>query len=110
MAFFEKIKAVMDITFDSEYQCFEIKCILTFVAILFFEKLINEFEALAVFLTYEKDMDEPIRLLPLIKRLILLINKDWLTIYKHCGLLWEASFVNVTLRKFYFSFLFPFFG
>lgn len=53
MTLFEKIEAVMDVTFDSEDQCFEIKSILTFVAILFLEKLVDELEALAVFLTDE---------------------------------------------------------
>lgn len=53
MALFEKVKAVMDITFDSEYQCFEIKRILTFVAFFFLEELVDELEALAVFLTDE---------------------------------------------------------
>lgn len=55
-------------------------------------------------------MDEPVRFLPLIKRLILFVNKDRLAINKHGGLLREASFVGVALRKFYFSFLLPFFG
>jgi len=53
MALFEKVKAVMDITFDSEYQSFEIKRILTFVAFFFLEELVDELEALAVFLTDE---------------------------------------------------------
>lgn len=54
-------------------------------------------------------MDEPVGLLPLIKRLIFFIDEDGFAIDKHGGLLREASLVDVALSEFYFSFLLPFF-
>jgi len=83
MALLKQLKAIMDASFNSKYQSLHVDSILTLVSILVYQKLFYKFQAFCIFLFDEKNVHEPIRLLPPVQSLRAPINFDWLPIDEH---------------------------